>query len=118
MGVVIERARSSGEKGAKAVTDRRQGMCHQTVPDQQKARLSVLAFAHESEGAHTPFCTMCICMPKCWPDQLRHGAGEANCSSGCRPKFSTIGNVSAVIAAQIKQTGKNWPFNWHIDFAK
>jgi len=37
MDVVIERVSLSGEKGAKAVTDRRQGMCHQAVPDQQKA---------------------------------------------------------------------------------
>lgn len=106
--MVTERVSSSGEKSAKAVMARRQGMCHQTVPDQQNARLSVLAFAHESEGVHTPFCTMCICMPKCWPDQLRQGAGEANCSSGCRSKLSTIGNASAVMAAQFEDDVSIW----------
>lgn len=98
----------SGEKSAKAVMDRRQGMCHQTVPDHPKAIFPVLAFSRESEGMHTPFCTMCICMPKCWPDQLRQGAGEANCLSGCRPKLSTIGNASAVMAAQFEDEVSNW----------
>lgn len=83
-------------------------MCHQGEPDQQQARSSVVAFARVSEGVHTPFCTMCICMPKCWPDQLRQGAGEANCSSGCRHKLSTIGNASAVMAAQFEVEVSNW----------